>query len=360
MDGRLKVLCLVPYPTLGPSNRLRVEQYVPLLRETGIELVVSPFFDEGVYRFLYRHGHVAAKVGAVVRGGLRRTEDVLRAGKFDLVLVHRESAPLGPPLVERILRRARIPYILDFDDAIFLPAVHEANRRWAWLRDPSRVGESATGAATVIAGNEYLAEWARRHNGRVTVIATPVDTDLHVPISPAPPNSPTVVGWVGSSTTARYLHLIDEPLRVLAQRRDVTVRVVGGEYRNSAVTVDARSYVLEREPRDIASFHIGVLPEPDDAWTRGKCAFKALLYMATGLPVVASRVGVNPEVVVGGETGYCVNNDEEWVDALERLAADADLRRSLGARGREIAIRDYSLTALAPRLAAALRSAAEA
>ena len=138
------------------------------------------------------------------------------------------------------------------------------------------------------------------------------------------------------------------------------VRVIGGEYRNPPIAVEVRPYRLADEPRELASFHLGVLPQPDDAWARGKCAFKALLYMATGLPVVASRVGMNLEVVVDGETGYCVDGDEEWVEALERLVDDPDLRRDLGARGRERVVRDYSLTALAPRFAAALREAAGA
>lgn len=349
----------MPYPTLAPSNRLRVEQYAPALRRDGIELVVSPFFDDAAFRILYRQGRTAAKVSGVLRGAFRRTRDALRAGRFDLVLVHRESAPLGPPVVERLLRRARIPYVLDFDDAIFLRPPYEANPRWAWLRHPSRVAESAEGAAAIIAGNDYLAAWARGHNRRVTVLPTPVDTDLYVPAAGPPARAETtVVGWVGSSTTAPYLHLIDGPLRTLSARRAVLVRVIGGEYRNPPISVEVRPYRLADEPRELASFHLGVLPQPDDAWARGKCAFKALLYMATGLPVVASRVGMNLEVVVDGETGYCVDGDEEWVAALERLVDDPDLRRDLGARGRERVVRDYSLTAQAPRFAAALRAAA--
>src|SRR5439155_25191853 len=117
----MRVLCLVPYPTLGASNRLRVEQYSAPLRALGIELTVSPFLDEPAYRILYLPGRMFQKAVAVAKGLLRRTWDAVRSGRYDLVLIHRESAPVGPPLIERWLRRRRIPYVFDFDEAIYIP-----------------------------------------------------------------------------------------------------------------------------------------------------------------------------------------------------------------------------------------------
>lgn len=356
----MRVLCLVPYPTLGASNRLRVEQYRAHLRADGIELVVSPFLDDATYAVLYRYGHTLRKALGVVRGLARRARDVLRASSFDLVLVHREATPIGPPVVERVLARRRIPYVFDFDDAIFLPSVHPANRRWAWLRHPSRVRESVRQAIAVIAGNAYLAEWARDYNPNVTVIPTPVDTDRHRPREGPRPEGPAVIGWVGSSTTAPYLRILDEPLARIAARHDVTVRIVGGDYAHERARVELLPYRLESEADDIATFDVGVLPEPDDQWTRGKGALKGLLYMATAVPVVASRVGVNPEVILEDRTGYCVDGPEEWVDRLEHLIREPELRRRLGAAGRRHVEERYSVRSQAPRLARVLQSAAAA
>lgn len=353
----MRVLCLTTLPTLGAGNRLRVEQYAPLLRADGIDLVVSPFFDAETYAVLYDPGHGWRKGLGVARGSLRRLRDVLRLRGFDLALVYRESAPLGPPIVERLLHQLRIPYVFDFDDAIFLGPVHPANRRWTWLRQPARVDEAVRGAAAVIAGNGHLAEWARSRNPSVVVIPTPVDTDRHRPRRERAPG-PIVVGWVGSSTTAPYLHLLDEALTALCERIDLVVRVVGGRYAHPRARVECLPYSLEREPDDVATFDIGILPEPDDEWTRGKGAFKALVYMATAIPVVASRVGVNPEVVVDGETGYCVAGTEAWVDAIARLGTDAALRRRMGEAGRRRAEERYSLRTLAPAFAGALRGVA--
>ncbi len=353
----LRVLCLTTLPTIGAGNRLRIEQYAPLLAGEEIEIVVSPFFDAATYAVLYEQGHAAAKAAGVLRGILRRLRDVRRLRHFDLVLVYRESTPLGPPVVESVLRRTGVPYVFDFDDAIFLGPVHPANRRWAWLRDPRRVEASVRDAACVIAGNEYLASWARHHNPNVTVIATPIDTDRHRPRQARSPG-PFVVGWVGSSTTAPYLHLLDDVFDDLAGRLDMVVRVVGGRYQHPRARVECWPYRLESEPADVATFDVGVLPEPDDPWTRGKGAFKALVYMATGLPVVASSVGVNPDVVIDGVTGYCVTDKRGWISALESLASDAQLRTDMGGRGRRRAEERHSLRVAAPLFADVLRKAA--
>jgi len=353
----VRVLALVSLPTSGAGNRLRVEQYVPLLRGRGIEMVVSPFFDEHAYRILYRPGHTLAKAIGTLRGIARRIRDVLRAGRFDLVLVYRESAPLGPPLIERLLRRIGVPYVYDFDDALFLAPIHPVNRRWTWLRDPSRYAETARGAVAVTTVNDYLAEWAREYNVDVSVIPTPVDTSVYRPQT-VERSGPLVIGWSGSSTTAPYLKLLDEALAVLAERIDLVVRVIGGSYAHPRAVVQLIPWRLETEPSKIAGFDIGVLPEPDDSWTRGKGAFKALLYMASGVPVVASAIGVNPEVVADGMVGYCVSDTAGWIRAIETLAVDRVLRARLGSAGRLRVEERYSLDVQVPRLAEVLTRAA--
>lgn len=357
MTTDMRVLCLVPYPTLGASNRLRVEQYAPVLREQGIELVISPFLDDAGYAVLYRPGHTAEKIVAVLEGFARRVRDLIRARRFDLVLVHREATLIGPPLVERALGLMGVPYVYDFDDAIFVVAPYAVNRGWNRLRPPSRIAEIARRAAVVVTGNEYLAKWARMQNSRVVVIPTPVDTDRHEPSTVPRAADRLVIGWVGSLTTAPYLHLLDEPLRQLSTEQSIVVRVIGGGYTHPTVPVEQLPYALDQEPTQVSLFDIGVLPEPDDAWTRGKGAFKALLYMSSAIPVVASRIGVNPDVIPDGEVGFCVDGPDEWLDALRRLARDPELRHRLGAAGRARAVEQYSVCALGPRLADALRLA---
>lgn len=351
----MRVLALSSLPTIGAGNRLRVEQYAPLLRSRGIQLVTSAFFDESTYKVLYSPGHTLEKALGVGRGALRRARDVLRSTTYDLAIVYRESAPLGPPVMERVFGLRRLPYVFDFDDAIYLGPVHPANARWRFLRPPGRAADSARRARVVIAGNAYLATWARHHNPRVEVLPTPVDTDVFRPL-PRQPGKEVVLGWVGSTTTAPYLRLLDGPLAELATSTSFTLRVIGGVYWHDGARVDVRPYRLELEAEEVAQFDIGLLPEPDDQWSRGKGAFKAMLYMACGVPVVASRVGVNEEVI--GDGGFCVDTPEEWVYAIKSLASDPALRRSMGRAGRERIEQHFALRVLAPRFGDILQRAA--
>lgn len=347
---------MVPYPTLGASNRLRVEQYAEPLSVEGIQLVVSPFFDDAAYRVLYLPGRTLSKALAVVGGIFRRLRDLLRIGRFDLVLIHRESAPLGPPLFERVLTARGVPYVFDFDDAIYLPAVHPANRRWSWLRRVN-TRESVRRATLVVAGNRSLGAWSEQLNPRVIVIPTPVNAERYRVAPHRKGDAPVVIGWVGSTTTAPYLAMLDRVLATISVIHPIVVRVVGGRYEAPGVHVECIPFSIETEPALLESFDIGVLPEPDDEWARGKGAFKALLYMAAGLPVVASSVGANLEVIEDGLTGFCVADDGGWIEALERLIRDPKLRDRMGRAGRARLEQRYSLRVQAPRFAGALRSA---
>ena len=354
----LRVLCLVPYPEIAASSRLRVQQYAPHLENLGIHLEIRRFYDEHTYAALHKPGRATQKGVGILRGLTRRVFDIFRATHSDIVLIHREATPMGPAIVELALSRLRIPYVFDFDDALFLQVTHPANRNWAWLRNSRRFETSTRLAREVIAGNLYLADHARRSNSRVTVIPTPVDTDRHLMrLDHTGPGR--VIGWIGSATTAPYLKLLDEPLAQLAARRNITLHVVGGHYAHDNIPVEEIRYGIDREASDLEGFDIGVLPEPDDPWTKGKCAHKAILYMATGLPVVASAVGVNPDVVQHGITGFCVRSGAEWSEALELLLDEPELRQTMGEAGRRRVEDRFSVRSQSSKLAAVLLRAAE-
>ena len=359
MSGRLKVLCLVLYPRSNASVRLRFEQQRNELAKHGVDLTLSAFLDDRGYRVTFQPGHIVPKIAAVARGFARRAADATRVRNFDLLLVYRESTPFGPRFVEAAASLAGVPVAVDFDEAIFIRNIHPANKRWAWLRHQRRLPAALRSARAVTVQNAYLADFARRFNSRVSVLPTPVDTEARRPRQVRRPG-PVVIGWLGSETTAPYLHLLDDALAALARESEIIVRVVGGAYSNPRVRrVEVREFSLDLEQTELDDFDIGVLPEPDDPWTRGKGGYKALLYMAAGIPVVASRVGVNPDIVADGETGYCVDTTDEWVIALRRLIGDDGLRARLGAAGRARAVEHFSIAAIAPRFAATLRDVLE-
>jgi glycosyltransferase involved in cell wall biosynthesis len=357
----VRALFLVPWPSDAASTRLRAEQYFPHLRQQGIEPILRPFISPNLYRVVYRRGRVALKMVHVVLSTLRRVRDVLDADKADVVFVHREAFPFGTTRIERAIAARGTPLVLDFDDAIYLPASSSANRFVRGLKRPEKVGELARLSRAVIVGNRHLQEYALPYNPHTIVMATPVDTAVYRPRAAAPDPNQVVIGWIGSGTTLRYLETLVDPLeRLLKKHPNVQVRIIGG-----------RARALERLPRvtsthwsregELAALHgldIGLMPYPDNEWARGKCAFKALLYMSVGVPSVCSRLGMAEEVIDSGENGYLVRTGDEWFEALDQLVSDPALRARVGAAGREVVETRFSLESYAPRFAGILQTVA--
>jgi glycosyltransferase involved in cell wall biosynthesis len=280
----------------------------------------------------------------------------------DVYLVHREVLPVGPPVVELTLARQQgRSLVYDFDDAIYLPNVSEANRFVRGLKWPSKVPRIIGAADRVIAGNGYLARYAGIRNPRVTVIPTAVDTTRFVPrAGEGPAGSRPVLGWIGSPTTVRYMSELREILASLAARFSFTVRVAGGGRAIAfpGVAIDNVAWTPATEVSLFNTCDIGIYPLTDDAWTRGKCGFKAIQFMACGVPVIASAVGVNREIIQDGVTGFLASTETEWTEKLGWLLADPRLREKLGHAGRCAVEERYSLARHAPALAAVLRDSA--
>ncbi len=347
----MRVLALVPYPTAGPSNRLRVEQYLPWLAQQGISAEMRPFFSSAAYQRLYEPGARRRKIAQTTAGLLRRCTDLVRAARADVVVVQREALPLGTALVERLIARLGRPLIFDFDDAIYLDNGSAANRWSRRFKRAEKTAEIIRCSAHVIAGNQTLAEYARRFHPGVTVIPTPVDTDRVAPRPTSTAHDEVVIGWMGSPTTGEYLRLVQEPLvRLMLRYPHARVRIVGAPQPPLTLPrVEGVAWRLDREVDELRSFDIGIMPMPDNEWTRGKCGFKALLYMSAGLPVVASPVGVNADIVRDGVTGFTAADAEAWTNRLAQLIEDRPLRRRMGLAGRALVEERYALRRQAPR-----------
>jgi glycosyltransferase involved in cell wall biosynthesis len=260
-----------------------------------------------------------------------------------------------------LIARRGIPIVYDFDDAIFLRNVSEANKAFAFLKDPGRVARILERSTHVTVGNEFLASFARRHNPRVSVIPTAVDTSRFAPRATAPdPTGLPVVGWIGSPTTFPYLQGIADTLRTVAERHRFVLRVSGAgrPVAFDGLQVEDVPWSLADEVRLFNTCDIGVYPLTDDDWARGKCGFKAIQCMACGVPVVASAVGVNREIIEEGVNSFLATTPGEWIEKLGRLLGDRALREQMALRGRRTIEERYSLKVTAPKLAAVLASAA--
>jgi len=356
--SKMRILFWVPYPKEGQSNRFRVEQYLPYLDAEGIGYSLRPFVSSEFYRILYQPGRFLSKVYFFIKSSLRRIIDLFSISKYDLIFVHREAFPFGPPFFEILSSRLfNKPLIYDFDDAIFLEERSEANRAISFLKNPGKIARIISFSERVIVGNDYLKEYAQRFNKNITVIPT-VDKEKYKQLNSSKKDR-IVVGWIGSHSTAEYLlELKDVFQKLKKENPDIVIRLIGAEkYREQLPLTECRAWKLEDEIIELSSFDIGLMPMPDNPWTRGKCAFKLLLYMSMGIPAVCSPVEMNKEIIKDGENGFLASSPEEWLEKIQFLINSLDLRRKIGFEGRKTAEKKYDLRLWAPVFIEVLKEA---
>ncbi len=357
----LRLLCLGTYPIESAAARYRVTQFFPALRTMGIEAQFSPFLDSRFFRSFYQPHYKIRKALQLMGFAARRAAQVRRACNYDVILVHREVALVGPPFGERWLAKvARKPLIFDFDDAVQIAFESPVYGRAATLlKCPQKTPEIIAMSHSVIAGNHHLEEYARTLNSRVSVIPTVVDADVMRPAH-RDNGDKIVLGWMGTHTTFPYLEALFPTLQTLAKKHKIVLRVVGAgrDFHLPGVEVDNRRWSLSSEISDLQGFDIGLYPILEDEWSLGKSGFKAVQYMATGAPVVASPVGATCDIVRDGVEGFLPASPDAWLERLQLLIEDAELRQTLGEAGRARVEDWYCLRKQAPRLAAIVREAA--
>jgi glycosyltransferase involved in cell wall biosynthesis len=346
------VLALVssPYDT-SPGQRYRIEQWEPHLAARGIDIEFAPFEDAELSAVLYRPGHAAQKAALMGRRFAARARLLRGAHDFDAAYVFREASPIGPAVFERSLRRRRLPYVYDFDDAVFVPYRSPSNGYLSLLKYPPKTRTACRLAAHVMAGNAYLADYARRFNADVSVVPTTIDLSTYQ-VPPDPHSDPPVIGWTGSHSTVQHLDTLRPALQRLARTHRFRLRVIGAD----AVVlvggdVEVTPWRADTEVEDLTGIDIGVMPLPDDAWTRGKCGAKALQYMGLAIPTVCSPVGVNVDIIDHRRNGLLAGTEEEWVAGLGELLDSPQLRRQLGAAGRTTVEEDFDGAKVAQQVA---------
>jgi glycosyltransferase involved in cell wall biosynthesis len=349
----------VPYPHgRAPGQRYRIEQWAPALGAAGVEVEFSSFMSPRGMDVLYRPGHTGVKVAETLRGYSRRLRERLRPFPADVAFVYREAALLAPSWLERRLAGRR-PLVFDFDDAIYLRDASAANARWKRLKPAGKAAALCRLASHVTVGNGgALAAFARAHARAVTVVPSTIDTDRYTP-SPRAANPRPVIGWTGSHTTWPHLLTVRDALLRLRRELDFELRVVGaGQVSLPGLDVRSVPWRAESEADDLRPIDVGLMPLPDDEWSRGKCGMKALQYMALGIPPVVSPVGANVEIVRDGVEGFHARGADEWLERMLRLLRDEALRRQMGARARTRVEEGYSTRVQAPRVAALLHAVA--
>lgn len=348
----MRILALVPsIYDLAPSQRYRLEQWEPLLRQHGVEITYAPFESEDLHAVLYKPGNAGRKLKLVAGSLARRFSTMKSVRDYDVVYVLREAALLGPPFFERWVHRSGVPMVFDFDDAVFVSYRSPTNGYLSYLKFASKTKSICRMAAHVMAGNRYLADYARQVNEHVTIVPTTIDTERYrVSEKTAESDIPTI-GWTGSFSTVQHLDTLRSALQKLARQNRFRLRVIGTPaYELEGVEVEAMKWQSDSELKDLNTIDIGIMPLPDDAWSKGKCGLKALQFMALGIPTVCSPVGVNTEIIQDGENGFIANSEADWVEKLGRLLHSAQLRNEIGRAGRATVEGKYSANVQAPRV----------
>ena len=355
----MKIAILLPYEyDRAPSQRFRWEQWQPYFEQQQIDVTRVHFSTERINRLKQSGSLLQFAIAFLCRycvwffSTLRLTRDV------DFVVVHRNAAFFGPPLIETILSLLGRRLIYDLDDAIYLPPEAGDGPIDRVLRCNWRVGSISRRSDLVGLGNRILMEYVSQFQESLELWPTSIDLNLYRPGLPrASDEQLPVVGWTGSVSTADYIEFLLPQLAELQQTTQFELLIIGAEFdlASCGISGSCIPWKPETEVSDLQRIDIGLMPLFDTAWSRGKCALKALQYQALAIPTVVSDVGMNKDAVLHDVTGIVVSPGDSWIEPLQRLLLDPSLRQQMGQRGRKHVEDNYSAEVVTAKVIADLR-----
>jgi glycosyltransferase involved in cell wall biosynthesis len=350
----VKVLLLSRYGSLGASSRVRSYQYIPYLKTHGIDVIVSSLLGDQYLQQIYSGevNHFRERIGSY----FYRVIELHKIRKYDLLWIEKELFPWLPAWCEMLLARLNIPYIVDFDDAVF----HNYNSHSNIFVRKYLVNKIETvmrNSTMVIAGNEYLMNHAKGSGARrVEYLPSVVDLEKYH-VKERTISSFFTIGWIGSPTTTKYLEILRSIFSEWDKINKVQLVIIGSDsFKLDGIVLKHHPWSLDSEVADIQQFDVGIMPLLNMPWERGKCGYKLIQYMACGKPVIASPVGVNSKIVEHGVGGFLANSVQEWIKALDILYLNHETRIQMGQFNRNKVEKEYSLQKTAPQLMALLKS----
>jgi glycosyltransferase involved in cell wall biosynthesis len=329
------------YSERGPSSRYRIYQFLDLFKSSGVEVSLSPLFEDFYFEILTEPEPAQiVKKTAYTSTRFRKRRQDLKNHHGDLIVIEQQLFPYMPFSVEK--KYLPSVYLLEFDDAIY-------------LTHPKKMPELIRNARAVITGNRTLAEFAGELNPNVHVVPTVLNTEAFHP-SPKEPREKLILGWTGLEYNFKYLKIVASVLRKLVEKYPLEIVILSGSPpKDFDVPFRFLKWDREREVQQINEFDIGIMPLEIDEWCKGKCGFKLLQYMALEIPAVATPVGVNRQIIHHQKNGFLAEQMEEWETHLSSLVENADLRKRIGEAGRSTVLEHYSTSAWFPTLLAVYR-----
>lgn len=285
----------------------------------------------------------------VVKSIWKRYKDLRRAKQYDIIFIYREALLIGTTYFERQFHKSGAKLIFDFDDSIWLYDTSEANKRFEWLKSPGKTARLITISDMVFTGNQYLADYALQYNDNVKIVPTTINTDEYKRAPLTHTDDKVCIGWTGSITTIQHFEYATPVLRRLKEKYGdkIVFKVIGDRnYSHKGLGIQGMPWNKENEIKELSTFDIGIMPLPDDNWSKGKCGLKGLQYMALEIATVMSPVGVNCEIIQDGVNGFLAGKEEEWVEKLSLLIDDKQLRERMGKEARKTVKERYSKNSL--------------
>ena len=365
----MNLLIFSRYLNTQASTRMRFNLFEPALLASGFQVSIFPIIAEftiggKVNSFLSALNLLKSRINSIIN--VQRK--LANTPPDTLIHVHLEFFPWIPYWLEKLLLSLaeKKHFSVELDDAWFHRYDNHSLRivRWVLGKKIDKVMRDAT---CVIAGNAYIANRARAAGAKcVEIVPTVVDTDKYKIAKPnftefqnEALNTLPVIGWIGSPSTTKFLLTIEQAIHTLNNKQIARFVAFGADANQlMGLPITVIPWNENAEISTLYGFDIGIMPLADSMFERGKCGYKLIQYMACGLPVVASPVGVNIELVHNNESGYLAKNADEWVHYLTLLCQDEVLRNKFGNIGLQHAIDNYSLKVTAPKVVAIFKSLA--
>ena len=331
-------------PDRSPSQRYRFEQFQPYLEPQGFEFEYFSLLRAQDDQKFYGAGNYLAKISILIRSIFKLWFKSFSAAQYDFVFVQREAFMLGTVFFEkRFARKTKL--LFDFDDSLWFQTVSEGTRKLSFLKDAAKTQKLIAISDMIFAGNSFLADYARQFNANVKLVPTVVDSDNYQRTIPFN-KTKICIGWSGSFSTIPYFEYALPALQeIKAKYGDkVYFKVIGdANYYNKELDINGTAWSSATEVAELSEIDIGIMPLPNDEWTKGKCALKGLLYLSLEQAAVLSDVGVNGEVIQDGVNGFLVSSTADWVEKLSLLIDNPQLRQEMGQKGRQTVLERYSV-----------------